>query len=264
MGKIISGRLANTVFTVLISGVLAIQVAAADAQDDSGWEFKATGYLWVSTLEAELPTGEDIEIDFDTIVDNLDIALMGGLTAHNGKWGLYTDLVYMDLEDDENNQVSIPVGPLDISRDVDVDVELKSWIVNLAGAYTLINDESHQLDVLVGVRYLWLDMSVSLQDDGPIVGGKEFLSADDQVFDAIVGVNGRYALNENWYIPYRFDIGAGESDLTWNALGGVGYRFGWGDVIAGYRYLHYDFGSDFELLADLDVHGPLIAAQWHF
>jgi len=32
----------------------------------------------------------------------------------------------------------------------------------------------------------------------------------------------------------------------------------------GYRYLHYDFDSSFDLLSELDVYGPYIGAVWSF
>lgn len=35
-----------------------------------------------------------------------------------------------------------------------------------------------------------------------------------------------------WFVPYHFDIGVGESTLTWQAAVGLGYAFRWGDVVA--------------------------------
>jgi len=50
------------------------------------------------------------------------------------------------------------------------------------------------------------------------------------VWDVVIGVRGHANLNRQWYLPYQLDIGAGQSDLTWQAAGGIGYRFDWGDV----------------------------------
>ena len=36
---------------------------------------------------------------------------------------------------------------------------------------------------------------------------------------------------------------AGESELTWQAIGGIGYAFKWGQVVAAWRYLDYKFKS---------------------
>ena len=44
--------------------------------------------------------------------------------------------------------------------------------------------------------------------------------------------------------------GAADSDLTWQALAGVNYRFSKADAVFGYRYLAYDFdeGNVFDKL----------------
>ena len=71
-------------------------------------------------------------------------------------------------------------------------------------------------------------------------------------------------LSDKWMLIYRFDIGSGGSDQTWNAVAQFGYQYDWGSLVVGYRYLHYDFDSDFKLMKDLDVHGPLIEVLWEF
>ena len=86
----------------------------------------------------------------------------------------------------------------------------------------------------------------------------------DDVWDGIVGIRGVSELSDKWWLNYRFDIGTGDSDLTWNAVAQFGYAYDWGSLVVGYRYLHYDFDSDFKLLKDLDVHGPLIGALFEF
>ena len=65
-------------------------------------------------------------------------------------------------------------------------------------------------------------------------------------WDPIIGVRGRYAFGakKSWFVPYYLDVGAGDSDLTWQGLAGLGYAFRWGEVTALYRYLYYDLSSD--------------------
>ncbi len=70
-------------------------------------------------------------------------------------------------------------------------------------------------------------------------------------------------LNEQWYVPYYADIGTGDSDLTWQALAGIGYRFSWGDIKLVYRYLSYDMDDD-KLLKDLDLSGPALGVVFRF
>ena len=73
-----------------------------------------------------------------------------------------------------------------------------------------------------------------------------------------------FTVNDKWYLNYRFDVGTVASDLTCNAAVQFGRRYNWGSLMLGDPYLHYDFDSDFEILKDLNVHGPLIGAAWEF
>ena len=70
-------------------------------------------------------------------------------------------------------------------------------------------------------------------------------------------------LKKHWYLPYHFDIGGGDSDLTWRANAGIGYRFDWGDILLTYSYMYYDKG-DSGLVKDLDIYGPQLGVVFHF
>ena len=89
------------------------------------------------------------------------------------------------------------------------------------------------------------------------------IPAGASVWDGVIGVRGSVDLNENWFLPYHADVGAGQSDLTWQAMGGVGYRFGWGELILAYRYLEWDLMSD-RRLDTISFSGPGLAAKFYF
>lgn len=123
----------------------------------------------------------------------------------------------------------------------------------------------YTFDLIAGARYISIDVDVSLSADGPFppsLPGRDFAQSAE-LWDAVVGFKGSYNINEQWYIPYHFDIGAGDSDLTWQALAGVGYRYGWGDVLLAYRHMSYDQG-DLGLVQDLEFSGPAIAVNFRF
>jgi hypothetical protein len=139
---------------------------------------------------------------------------------------------------------------------------MESWIVNLAGAYRVHQADKFDVQVLAGARYLSLDVGAKL--DTSVVPGAKIVDGKDHVSDAVVGVRGLADLSDKWWLTYRFDIGAGGSDRTWNASLQFGRKYDWGSLAVGYRYLHYDFDSDFKLMEDLDVYGPVIGAAWEF
>ena len=73
-----------------------------------------------------------------------------------------------------------------------------------------------------------------------------------------------WILLKNFFLFDLLDVGTGDSDLTWQALGGVGYRFEWFNLIAAYRYMNWDFGDDVKVLDDMDIHGPAVGIQFTF
>jgi hypothetical protein len=66
-----------------------------------------------------------------------------------------------------------------------------------------------------------------------------------------------------WSVPYYFDVGAGDSDLTWQAELGLAYSFGWGDAGVMWRYLDYDLESDGPIV-DLNFSGPAVGVAFRW
>ncbi len=55
------------------------------------------------------------------------------------------------------------------------------------------------------------------------------------------------------------DIGAGESEFTWQATAGVGYRAGdTVDVALVYRHLEWDIDDSARVIDDIDFSGPTL------
>jgi hypothetical protein len=86
-----------------------------------------------------------------------------------------------------------------------------------------------------------------------------------QNWDAIVGVKGRWSFGaeRKWFVPYYLDMGTGESSFTWQAMTGVGYSFGWGDVVGSWRYLDYQMKSG-NLVDSINFNGPAVSAVFHW
>jgi len=60
--------------------------------------------------------------------------------------------------------------------------------------------------------------------------------------------------DRQWFLPYYLDVGAGESDLTWQGMAGLGYSFDSIDVVGVWRYLDYDLG-DSTPIKSIDFNG---------
>jgi len=65
-------------------------------------------------------------------------------------------------------------------------------------------------------------------DASVIPGGGSVADGRDDVWGGIVGLRGVSEPSDKRWLNYRFDIGAGGSDLTWNVVAQFGYTYDWG------------------------------------
>jgi len=264
LSKSASAFMLALALSIGLGGFLASDRVNAGEPDE--WEYDARVYLWVAAISGESSSGGDIDIDFDELWDNLDMAFMGGLTARKGKWSLMVDPVYLKESGSEGWEETIPVGPLNVPTDFEGLVKLESWITNVGVGYEVMRTDKSRLDVLAGARYLSMDVDVKLDLTDVLTTASDRVSVSEHNWDAIVGVEGSVDLDDRWSLLYRGDVGAGDSDFTGNAVAAIAYGFSWGQVIAGYRYLHYEFDDDNVgvLVNDMDIKGPILGAQFHF
>ena len=209
--------------------------------------------------------GSSAGIDIDKIIENLKTFFMGSFDARRGQFGVFTDLVYVDIGDTKSDTRALSIGGVPLPADVSAKVgfNIKGWAWTLAGLYQAVKTPDASLDVIGGVRLLDLKDSLDWALSGNVgsvaLADRTGSRGDSlQNWDAIIGVRGRHAFGERraWFAPYHLDVGAGESNLTWQAIAGIGYSFGWGDVLAAWRYLDYDMKSG-ETIESLNFNGPL-------
>ena len=248
----------------------------AAAQVDDKWRFDAVIYGYFPSIggSSAFPPqrgGTSIDVDTDKILSALKFAFMGTFEAHRGQWGFLTDVLYMDLGGSKSGTRDLSIGNVGLPAGVtaNANLDIKGTIWELAGTYRVMADPVSTVDVVAGARMInykqtlgW-EFSADLGPDQPTRTGNSGINVTN--WDAIVGVKGRYAFgaNREWFVPFYADIGTGESDLTWQVFGGLGYRFGWGDVTAGWRYIDYDFKSGTRL-DNATFNGPLIGAAFHW
>lgn len=223
--------------------VFSAPLFAAESSSADKWKFDASLYGWGASMGGQTATGTNVDVDFNDLLNNLELAFMGAFGAHKGKWSFLADVIYLDVS--ESATIS----------GVPVKVELESWIVTPFVAYTVYGTERWDLGLLGGARYLYMNPDLSI---GPYRSSKS-----ESIWDGIIGVRGNINLSEKWYLPYHLDLGAGESDFTWQALLGIGYHFSRIDLSAGYRYLKWDFGSD-KVIKEMDISGPFAGLRIRF
>jgi len=192
---------------------------------------------------------------------------MGALEARNGPWSVLADVLYLNMGDlrTRAKNVSGPGGNFTLPLQSDVSTDLKGFVGTFAVGYGIVPVRDYPMDVIAGLRYAkvkaGLDWNFSNQPGS--ISRSGHADADKDFIDGIIGLRGRAALGNNWFIPYYADIGAGTSRFTWQVLGGVGYQFGWGDATLAYRHLAYDFKSDHPM-SDLSFSGPQVGVSFRF
>ena len=241
------------------------------------WMFTATIYGWVPTIDGTVNFPEDrggtgIHASMSDVLNHLKMTFQGTLDAHNGRWGMFTDVVYVDVGGVKSQKRDFSIGNVQIpaSATADLSLDLKALVWTVAGEYRVVSDPAWTVDVLGGARMLQMKPTLGYSitgDLGPIVipGRNGSKQVDESVWDGIVGVKGRYTFgaDRKWYLPFYLDVGTGQTQLTWQIAGGVGYSYNWGSVFAMWRYLDYN-GKSGKPIADLNIGGPQlgVAFRW--
>ncbi len=259
-------------------GVATLTAQPLHAQEatDSGWEFAATIYGWFPDIgghtEFASGAGSTIDVEISTILDHLKMTAQGSFEFRKGKWGGFTDVVYLDVGEAGSRTRDIAIGgvPIPASVTVSADFDLKSTFWTLAASYRVGDSDTSTFDVLAGARLAHLNQELDWTFSGnfgpitppPLTGNRR--ESIDQ-WDAIVGGRGRitFGTDDKWAVPYYFDLGAGDSDLTWQAVVGLAYSFGWGDMGVVWRHLDYALGSSGPI-QDINFSGPAagVAFRW--
>lgn len=260
----------------MLLGLTALCAETAGAQDSKKWEFRATGYFYLPSLDASTafptPVGSDINISADTLIRNTKFAVMGSFEAQKGRWGGFTDVMYFNVGKAETGvtQLAISGMPLPPGISADLDLDVKATIWTTAANFRAVTNRRITLDVYGGARMLdlrgKLDYTFNM-DFGGFVGPVRTGSSEAQgdSWDGVGGVKGRLNLTSNgkWFVPFAADAGAGQSDLTWQAMGGIGYARERWEVVGGWRTVSYDMKSG-KRIADLTFNGPMVGVTFRW
>lgn len=237
----------------VMAAALVCSLAATPGRAQEGWDWTGLIYLWGAGLGGETTTGQDVDVSFSDILDKLDFGLMGSLEARNGRWAIFGDAIYLNISDDDN----AAVGP---GIPVSVDADIKGFVFTTAAGYDFVNSSTYRLNGFGGLRYLDMDTTANLA----IAGGSQRLNDAFSSWDGIVGLRGQYAISPDWDLIYYGDIGAGDSDLTWQAALSFDRKFDNWTLSFGYRHLEWQDLDGSATLTDLDFSGPFAGAKFRF
>ena len=271
---------------LLAAALTATGARAQGAEERSGWSFQIGLYAWAptfdGTLNYALPAAAGgtatVRADAGNYLSDLNFAAMITAEARYDRFSVVTDLMYVDLGAGSSrvgsvNPAALPSNPVSSTQNLSGDSTLQATIWTLGAGYTLASGNWGNVDALAGFRLLALDArtnyGLTVDIAGPRGNGVSLarngrLSGNDDIWNGIVGLRGRLLIGESgFFVPYYADIGAGDSNLTWQVFSGIGYQSGWAGVQLGYRYMSFDQGSG-SLVETLSMGGAYLAVNVTF
>lgn len=227
----------------------AISPAALHAADDE-WSWRLTPYFWAPSMTTDVGIGADPPVSSDVaLLDVLEGAFLGTAEARKGDWGILAEFNYLDLAQDAS-------GPGGL---VTANVGLEGIMASLMISRRVYASDTSSVELVVGARYWSLDTSVNFK-----LAGKA--SNSNSWADPLIGIRASHDFTPKIFADGQVDIGGFGfgSDLQWEALARVGYRFT--DTVSaavGYRHLDLDFDDD-GLVLNMTLSGPFMAIDFNF
>lgn len=191
-----------------------------------GWDWEVTPYLLGAGINGTVSVGSidaDTSVDFEDIVNVLQGAVLLRVEATSGQNGVFGDLVYLALEEDEAKDT---LGGT-------LEADLDSLIVE--AGYRRSISEGFALDF--GLRYWEFDTKLT-----PALLPAVRSSTDWT--DGFVGVRFHHSFGNKWSWVVRANVGAGGSDLAMGLETDFRREFANGNrFLVGFRALDIEFGD---------------------
>lgn len=234
-----------------VAALAALPVAAQPAP--GGWEYTIAPYAVAAGMDGAVTVKgleADVDVPFDTILENLDLALMAHFDMRNDRWMISSDLVFMDLEATEEAVRGAATAGM------------QETLLEVVGGYRI----SPAVTLLAGVR--WVDLSTSLKYAGP--NADRSVEAGKSWVDPLVGFHVTAPVAARWWVALHGDVGGFGigSELAWQGYANVGFRASQlVSVLVGYRAIDLDYEDgegDQQFRYDVLASGPQLGVAFRF
>ena len=225
------------------------------------WQFRLTPYFWMPRTKMNLtvrPVSQSTTIDAVDAVPQLHFGFSTHFEATRQEWTGFLDLFY------------VSVGQSETQKGVSVSIGLQEGFFEFGGMYRLGPVSLGQagklaFEPLAGGRFMWIHESLG--------GPNQKVTGSADVIDPMVGGRITYSITDTLELWFRgdvagFGISDNQSNLTYNLIGGVNWRFAehW-SAATGWRYMNIDVekGSGRGTRkADIEMSGPYLAVTLYF
>jgi opacity protein-like surface antigen len=251
-------------FLLVMSAALPAQTKATASSEqlnfrDDTWHVSISPYLWMAGMNGSVAFGgHEVRVDqsFGDILGNLKFGVMALSEVRRGRIALLTDLMYIRLSD----ETAIPVEGL--PGTLNVKTSLNTFTLTQYFGYRILGNQRGSIDFLTGGRYYHVDPSITADAGLPT---RLSFSTTNNWADFVEG--GRLVLNLTPRIGTFLigDVGGGGSVLTWQLMGGVGYKWSkrW-STSAAYRRLYFNRQTSNGFGLEQTQHGFIVGATYRF
>lgn len=168
---------------LLVTATTVLSEAPALADDtNDGWNFRLAPYLWLPTIDGSvkysLPPGSggspELSVGPTDWLELLNAGLLVSGSATKGRFGIYSDLVYLSLASDNDGRVlsvddtiSVPGTRIAIPVSADLSLNTQSGLggllLSLAGGYQVSATERSATVLFAGLSYQygWGDLLIA-------------------------------------------------------------------------------------------------------
>lgn len=246
--------------TVVLAGIKPAPTVAVDETErtsDSPWRFRITPYGWLPSTSGSIgagPLSADAGVSSSKIISNLQMGAMLDIEVDYKRWSFENDLVYARLQS-SNDKTQPFFGEL---KSTAYQVFWTSYL-----GYRVIDAKRFTMDLQGGFRLISLGLDLELTPG--LLGGRSRYYTRTWI-DPVIGLRTRTYVADWLFIPIRGDIGGfgANSELTWQALAGVGFQISrWFGIVVGYRGLGYQYDQA-NFRYDVGTHGPIIGLNFEF
>jgi hypothetical protein len=225
------------------------------------WHFLTDIYLMFPYMDGTMGIGNVITVPVDAnpgdIFSKLKFAGMLYFEAHNNRWAITSDIVYMNLNQEVTQGTILHSGT----------VSAEQFVWEPAGFYRI----TPFLEAGVGGRLNNLQAAIDVRRNVFPAGTEEVTGSGSKTwFDPIIIARLSTYIRDKWLFQFRGDIGGFGvgSDFTWQLQAYAGYRFSKVfQLAAGYRVLSIDYdkgtGAD-QFIFNVDEFGPVLRFGFNF
>jgi hypothetical protein len=127
------------------------------------WHFEISSPGFLAGLDGTVGVNgldADVDVDFDQILENLDMVFAVRVEANKGRFGLYGELIYLSLSDGAQLRDRLVNN---------VRVEVDEYLADAGVSWRLVDKPRYSIDLMAGTRYTKLEQGLDLTGNTTVI-----------------------------------------------------------------------------------------------